>query len=130
MARIHLPATLVLGLCTAIGGAARAATADATVTVHATGFAWSGQTFTELAALEATLMPRAPRSVALVACGSDALPAWKAAAHGFRHLALELAVADAGDPLCRGGPAPALVPATRRSGGTEAAVQWWARLQP
>lgn len=140
-ARRTLPAALAMGIAAvfATAGDVRAAPAapsatdglaDAVVTVEAQQFRWSGQAFDTLDALEATVLPRSPRSIALVACGPQAAPALLAAAYRFRHLELHLrsrAVNVAAG--CQASTA-ALREATKPLVDDAAVRTWWGQTMP
>jgi len=139
---LALVAVGIAGLCGA-GGAhanpnapAAAGAPDATVTIHTQHYRWNGQAFDSLDALEATVLPRTPRSVGLLACGSQATPALLAAAHRFRHLELHLSVGDAGAAQCQEPAQIRPTPVTLREAAKplrfdEAAVRtWWQQSMP
>ena len=114
----------IVGLCssagTYAGSTAPAATGapDALVTVHARQYRWAGQVFDSLEALEDTVLPRTPRSIGLLACGTQSTSSLLAAAHRFRHLELHLSVGDAGDAACQEPIAARPTPVSRRETAT------------
>jgi hypothetical protein len=108
--------------------------ADATITAHAAHYRWAGRSFDDLDVLASTVLPRAPRSVALRACGAGAVPAFLAAAERFRHLLLELSVSQANDRACEGMPvavaaAGGALPTLRGVDAAEVA-RWWEQIRP
>lgn len=141
-ASVKLIAAALLAGGAAQPGAAEPATSapDAVVTAHAQHYRWAGQSFDSLDALEATVLPRAPRSLALVACGSSATPALPAAAHRFRHLELHLGTSEAGVGRCEAERQEAAASTVQRvalregarpSRIDEAAVRtWWEQVMP
>lgn len=140
--RLHalLPLTVgvVVSLCApgVSGGTATWEAPDASVTIHAQQFRWAGQTFESLDALATTLLPRTPRSVGLLACGTQAAAALLAAVHRFQHLQLHLAVDEPASAPCReetsARPTLASLPntATPQRIDNDAVQAWWQRRMP
>jgi hypothetical protein len=129
-----------MGLAVAAGAAkAQPARPDVTVAVHPAHFAWAGQAFEDLDALQAVVGPRTPQVVGLLVCAPAAVRPTMAAAYRFRHLHLDLQAAVPGDPRCApaegsgrlfGGRAAAPPGPVPDAAEKDAAARWWRQLQP
>jgi hypothetical protein len=124
------------GLSAAVGAqSAVPAKPDASVTVHATQLRYAGRALDDLDALAATMLPRAPQTVALRAWGVGATHELLATAERFGQLQLELAVSDEGDVRCEPGrvlvaaAAGATLPVLRGV-NDERVARWWAVQMP
>jgi len=132
----------IVGLCSAgdthAGSTAPPATSapDAVVTVDAQQYRWAGQVFDSLDALAATVLPRTPRSMGLLACGTQSMSSLLAAAHHFRHLELHLSANEAGSTACQEATAARPTPVSLRETAApqriddDAVRAWWQQSMP
>lgn len=125
----------LLGLALTGAASAQLPKPDATVVVYPAHLVWTDQTFYDLDMLGATVLPRAPQYVRIAACGADAPRLFKATAHYFRFLQLDLQVLSA--PECEATAVGRMQPVAQlprlqapRDIDEAAVDAWWQQVAP
>jgi hypothetical protein len=129
------PGLVLLGAVLAVAACGATRAADVSVTIEGDTYRWAGYRFENLAAVEAAVMPRSPQTLRLEACGVGAVETLKAAAYRFRHLALELWMAESGAAGCAGPMVASLAgfaptADTPPDADFRAAERWWQQTMP
>jgi hypothetical protein len=101
------------------------------VAAHASTYAVAGRALDDLAALETAIRGARPRSVAIIACSSEAPRAWLAAVEKFNDLPLALDTRDAAAICAAGATMPVAQRADAPAGIDDARVRaHWQQVQP
>jgi len=125
-----------LSLAAAGSAWAQASGAEVRVAVFAGHYVLAGRTIDDLDVLVDAVGAMRPRSVRLEACGAGTERAQRAAAHRFRHLHMDLRVADPDAPGCQSPDPARSMPVSLRAGqrpygiDDHAVDQWWHAMMP